>query len=765
MGPGQSGDKPPPASLRPGQILQGKYQIVREIGRGAMGVVHEALHVTLGRRVAVKTLLAETSQDPQLAARFEREAIAASAIGHPHIVDVFDLGRTPEGLLFMAMELLDGQSLASLLAKTPCLPLPLAIDLIGQVLGGLAAAHKNGIVHRDLKPDNIFILNTEDRPNFVKIVDFGISKMLVRSAPGQGAVSKGSGTVVGTVMGTPLYMSPEQVLGQVAVIDHRTDIYSTGVVLYEMLCGRTPFEDESPAQVFTHILDGRYILPRHLRPEIPPALEATVVRAIDRDMEKRFPTAVAMREAVTGRSGDLTPSPELVSASFGGFSALAPESQAGDGPPSIWLRPEPGSTQAYFAIQPSRDDAAADGSAALPDQASVPLLAEDRGRAPRPPAAEPIDRFGRSWPRSDAARKAEAHDGILSPRNLSRMGKALGLLALLMVALFAYRHFRTTRRVNALTEHRTQCQVVLAVEPSEATVHADHLPVTRDDLLLDEGTSHVLHVAAPGRITRSFSFQAKPGLELSVHLGRVLPLPSATDPEPSRAELATSYPNNPASSEEIARAFAKLDRYARCLALVGYTDGDARKDANRAGPSGAEIGRCIQLLQEAAGLRPEMPQLHAAGGAYLQSAARGEPGALHRLASAFRAEFLAVRTAWQMEELSRQETDEGQTAAWHMRRVALAAQAWLRQGKAPPALARGATDRRAQLDEYHQALLNFTQHSPTKMAQVSAADEFMKAAKDVVTLARGQTGKRQDGDAASAAYRQLVVAFNALVVE
>jgi serine/threonine-protein kinase len=254
LGPGQSGDTQPLASLSPGQILGGKYQIVREIGRGAMGVVHEALHMALGRRVAVKTLLAETSNDPQLAARFEREAIAASAIGHPHIVDVFDLGRTPEGLLFMAMELLDGQSLASLLVKTRCLPLPLAISLISQVLSGLAAAHKNGIIHRDLKPDNIFILNTEDRPNFVKIVDFGISKMLVRSAPGRGAVGKGSGTVVGTVMGTPLYMSPEQVLGQVALIDHRTDIYSTGVVLYEMLCGRTPFEDESPAQVFTHIV-------------------------------------------------------------------------------------------------------------------------------------------------------------------------------------------------------------------------------------------------------------------------------------------------------------------------------------------------------------------------------------------------------------------------------------------------------------------------------------------------------------------------------
>ena len=734
-----------------------------------MGVVYEALHIALGRRVAVKTLLAETGDDPQLAARFEREARAASAIGHPHIVDVFDLGRTPEGLLFMVMELLDGQSLASLLGQTPCLPLPLAINLIGQVLGGLAAAHKNGIVHRDLKPDNIFVLNTEDRPNFVKIVDFGISKMLVRAAPGQGVAGTGSGTAVGTVMGTPLYMSPEQVLGQVALIDHRTDIYSTGVVLYEMLCGRTPFADESPGQVFAHILDGRYFLPRGLRPEIPLAVETAIVRALDRDMDKRFPTAAAMREAMTGRSGDLTPAPELVSASFGGPLPLPQGSEAGGEPSLLLLQEKPGATRTSLRIRGQSGDAGADRFAPLPDPAVVPLLADDRARTPaaRTAAVEvPVDRVGRSRPRPGPASDLMVHDGILSPRNRSRIVKALGLLALLIAACFGYRHFRTTRSEGAPTEHRTQCKVILAVEPSDATVHADHLPVTRDELLLDQGTSHVLHVAAPGRITRRFSFESKAGLELSVHLGRVLPFPSSTDPEPSRAELAMSYPKNPASCEEITRAFAKLDRYARCLALVGYTDGDVRKGSNRAGPSGAEIGRCIQLLEEAASLRPEIPQLQAAGGAYLQSAASGEGlGALHRLPAAFRAEFLAVRAAWQMEELARQAADEGQTAAWHMRRVALAAQAWLRQGKVSPALARGSTDRRARLDEYQQAFLEFARRSPREMAQVSGADEFMRATQDVVALARGQTGKRQDGDAAFAAYRQLVVAFNALVVE
>ena len=422
-----------------------------------------------------------------------------------------------------------------------------------------------------------------------------------------------------------------------------------------------------------------------------------------------------------------------------------------------------------FGIRAPRGDAGTDRFAPLPDQAVVPLLTDDRDRtlAAHPSAAEPsIDRLERLRPRPGPASQVTASDRILSPRNRSRIVIALGLLALLIVAGFAYSRLRKTRGQEAAASHREPCKVTLAIQPSEASVQIDHLPVMRDDLLLDQDASHVLHAAAPGRITRSFSFKARPGLELSVHLGRTLPLPSSTDPEPSRAEMVMSYPTNPASGEEISRAFAKLDRYAACLALVVQADGDARKGANRAAPSGGEIGRCIQLLQEAATLQPEMFQLHGAGAAYLQGVAGAQgSSAPHRLLATFRSDFFAAQTAWQMEELARQETDEGQTAAWHMRRVALAAQAWLRQGKAPLALGRGSTDRRAKLDESHQAFLEFAQHSPREMAQVSGADEFMKAAQNVVTLAHGQTGKRQDTAAALAACRQLFAAFNTLVVE
>ena len=289
------GTPAPSAGLTVGQTLEGKYKIIREIGRGAMGVVYQGLHIALDRRVAVKTLRQEMSNDADLATRFEREARAASAIGHPHIIDVFDLGRTPDGLLFMVMEFLDGVPLTTLLQQSPLLPMPLAVNLMTQVLGGLSAAHKHGIVHRDLKPDNIFVINTEDRLNFVKIVDFGIAKKLSARQPGRASPAAMRGTMVGTVMGTPLYMSPEQAIGQVEKIDHRTDIFAAGVVLYEMMCGRTPFHGEGYAAILGAILEGKYPTPRSLRPDIPAAIEAAIVRALDRDIEKRFSSAAAMR--------------------------------------------------------------------------------------------------------------------------------------------------------------------------------------------------------------------------------------------------------------------------------------------------------------------------------------------------------------------------------------------------------------------------------------------------------------------------------------
>jgi eukaryotic-like serine/threonine-protein kinase len=219
--------------LAVGEVLEGKYRIIRQLAAGAMGVVYVAQHLTLHRHVAVKALRRELVNDPELVGRFEQEARAASAIGHGNIIDVFDLGRTADGSMYMVMELLDGHPLSELLDEEPLFPVARALDLMAQALGALHAAHKHGIVHRDLKPENIFVLDTEDRPDFVKLLDFGISKI----AAGNERLGSKSlrGTSTGTVMGTPEYMSPEQARGKIELIDARTDIYAAGVVLYEML--------------------------------------------------------------------------------------------------------------------------------------------------------------------------------------------------------------------------------------------------------------------------------------------------------------------------------------------------------------------------------------------------------------------------------------------------------------------------------------------------------------------------------------------------
>jgi hypothetical protein len=186
----------------------------------------------------------------------------------------------------------------------------------------------------------------------------------------------------------------------------------------------------------------------------------------------------------------------------------------------------------------------------------------------------------------------------------------------------------------------------------------------RDDLFLDQGKSHVLAASAPGRITRRFSFEVKTDMEFSVHLGRTLAPPSPTDPGPSPSELAVHYSANPAARDDINHAFAKLERYARCLALLGYVDGEGRTGGNPAGPSNSDMSGCVQLLDEATTLAPVMFQLHAAAVAYLQGVQGGQsPATLRTLLAAFRSEFLAARTDWQMAELARQEKDEGQTAA------------------------------------------------------------------------------------------------------
>ncbi len=266
------------------------YRLVRARGRGGMGVVYEAVHVKLQKRVAVKLVRAEQATNEIVIARFGREARAAAAVGHRGIVDVYDVG-IDSGCPFIVMEYLEGSSLGDLLKERGMLEISLAVQIVAQALAGLHAAHEAGVIHRDLKPDNVFLVDSGGNLPEVKLLDFGISKMVTPEEADEQL------TNTGAMLGTPLYMSPEQAKGE-KKIDHRADVYSAGVILYHCLTGEVPFKGENLITLVLAALTEPITSPRAYRPEIPEELEAVVFEALSLGREERFVSAYAMLEAL-----------------------------------------------------------------------------------------------------------------------------------------------------------------------------------------------------------------------------------------------------------------------------------------------------------------------------------------------------------------------------------------------------------------------------------------------------------------------------------
>jgi hypothetical protein len=709
------------------------------------------------------------------------------------------------------------------------------VDLMTQVLGGLSAAHKHGIVHRDLKPDNIFVINTEDRPNFVKIVDFGIAKKLSARQPGQVNPVAMRGTMVGTVMGTPLYMSPEQAIGQVAKIDHRTDIFAAGVVLYEMLCGRTPFHAEGYAAILGAILEGKYPPPHALRPDMPAAIEAAIVQALDRDIEKRFPSAAAMRDAISGGGGEGTPAPITVGpgapgdsmplrlSTLDGQEAQAPGfSLLADIPPPQGSRPVPpgrprvarGPGDDRFA-PPPEEEAPLElggtrwGSSPAPRQ---PVRGEAEGpprqEARRPTQPSPEADEPRVWAAGGAASTRDddsqpspqgraldhpplgerprarppaqapgtmAPERVVSPRARSlliKLGIGLGILA---AARVGYHFWQTgwpggSASSAPVVAKGVMRKVTLVLDPPDTSVQIDHIPTSKRELALDSATPHLLNATAPGRLTRRFSFGVKPGLSLPVRMNHLLVPPSPLDPPPAPAELSVGYPEAPRPSDEIDGALAKLDKYAQCLAAAGDTSEGSGSEKAAAGARvrlhGEDLNRCRSLVREARDLAPAIPALEGAADAYLSTIQGGQKlDAVMRASAALRAEILATRTEWQWQELALQEKLDGRKAAWHMRRFALGANAWLRALKSDPPARQSVDERASALADIYTMFLDYAESARAEMACTTGANDFMKAAQDTMAVARPTDGRPRSEFAALSACRRLVAAFNALVVE
>jgi serine/threonine-protein kinase len=276
-----------------------KYQIVRLIGRGGMGMVYEGLNTDIGKRVAMKFVDRELAKNTEAVARFQREAKAASAVESAHIVQIFDAGVTEDGLPFLVMELLRGEDLGCRIERLGRLDLPEALHITAQILRGLNRAHEAGIVHRDLKPDNIFLVDRDDDASFAKILDFGISKVEQRDD-----VPTQTLTRQGTVLGTPYYMSPEQAQG-LPDVDGRTDLWSVGAILYECLTGRSPHRGRSYEQVIVSICMNDADDVRVHNPGVSEPVAQVIARALQRDRSQRFASAQAFQGALASASGGL----------------------------------------------------------------------------------------------------------------------------------------------------------------------------------------------------------------------------------------------------------------------------------------------------------------------------------------------------------------------------------------------------------------------------------------------------------------------------
>jgi serine/threonine-protein kinase len=291
--------------IEAGQAI-GSYRILQKIGTGGMGAVYLAEHPLIGKKVALKVIHRELANNKEVVSRFFQEAKAVTQIGNEHIVSIHDFGQTPEGDHFYIMEYLEGQTLAQVLGRERVLDVMRAMHIGGQIGAALGAAHASGVVHRDLKPDNVMLTMRVGDPDFVVLLDFGLAKVF---REGPSAVK----TAAGVLLGTPQYMSPEACESR-STLDHRTDIYALGILLFQMMTGMLPFDGETMGEVLVKQVTQLPPPPRQFNPSIPPSIEQIVLRCLAKSPDARFQNMTALREALRDPEGYLRNSPPMAPA-------------------------------------------------------------------------------------------------------------------------------------------------------------------------------------------------------------------------------------------------------------------------------------------------------------------------------------------------------------------------------------------------------------------------------------------------------------------
>lgn len=293
------------AVIPAGQAI-GNYRILSKIGTGGMGVVYLAEHPLIGKKVALKVIHRDLATQREVVQRFFQEAWAVNKIGDDHIVEIHDFGVTPDGDHFYIMEFLDGQNLAAAISHQP-LDAVRSLHIAAQIASALAAAHAAGVMHRDLKPDNIMLTTRLGDPDFVKLLDFGLAKIFINA---EASTVK---TAAGILLGTPQYMSPEACESR-GNVDHRTDIYALGVLLFQMMTGVVPFDGESVGEVLVKQVTQLPPPPRGFQPSIPPSVEQIILRCLWKDPDKRFPTMTDLRAALLDPEAYLHSGPPIAPA-------------------------------------------------------------------------------------------------------------------------------------------------------------------------------------------------------------------------------------------------------------------------------------------------------------------------------------------------------------------------------------------------------------------------------------------------------------------
>jgi serine/threonine-protein kinase len=373
-----------------GSQLGDTYRILRKIGEGGMAAVYEAQHARIDRRFAIKVLHMKVARVPESLARFDREARIGSQLGHDHIVQVFDFNRTDEGSPYLVMELLEGEELSKVLQREENVPVEWAVAVARQVGSALAAAHEHGVVHRDLKPDNIFLCGSPRQHVQAKILDFGLVKV---------KQSKSIVTGDSAVFGTPWYMSPEQARGKVEQIDHRTDIYALGVVIYRMLARQLPFDGPSIPSVLYRIVHEPPPSLEKLRPGLAGGIYDAVHRSMSKQVDARQASAselLAELEAALGERWN---------------SVLA------------WCqRPTDRSQRVYWKVEPSEPGGVEALGPTLPedsDEAAAPTLREsdspEAGIAPTRPSDRPVPELSATRPPESTSTDVGLHARKRSP--------------------------------------------------------------------------------------------------------------------------------------------------------------------------------------------------------------------------------------------------------------------------------------------------------------------------------------------------------------